>query len=313
LCTRLGVAAPRERDDEPLLEAPYRTTYADVADDEAARQTFERPPRLDGECLPANVDSNPPVLELARARAAELRGRRRVLTRDQLAAALGPFPAPEPIGTAVENRVRAQDEYVERLSFTSEGGVRLDAVLLLPDSWTDEAPPVVVVLDDGGKSAALASPEVAAARGSGCAVLAPDLRGTGESACSEWETATAALMLDRDLLAQRVWDVRRCVEVLWRRAVVGQQIDRGRIVLWGRGAFALPALAAAAVDERVAAVGTSGFGDSLEELLVAYPTATPMLYRYRLLESVDLADLEQHIAPRPIVRDDFATVLEMLG
>jgi cephalosporin-C deacetylase-like acetyl esterase len=314
LCRRLGAAPPpRERVDEPLLEAPYRTTYVDVGDDPKARQDFGRHGRVEGECLAENVDSNLPLLDLARTRAAGLRACRRLTTRTNLLHALGLFPEPEPIGTVIENRVQIDGGYAERLSFSSEAGVRLDAVLLLPDVWSDAASPVVVLLDEAGKSSALDSPEAVAARTAGCALLAPDLRGTGESACAEWETATAAFMLDRDLLNQRVWDARRSVEVVWRRAVVGQQVDRGRITLWGRGSFALVALVAAALDERIAGAGTNGFVDSLEALLTVRPEETPMLYRYRLLELVDVADLETLIRPRPIVHDDVGALLEVLA
>jgi cephalosporin-C deacetylase-like acetyl esterase len=314
LCRRLGAAPPRrERIDEPLLQAPYRTTYIDVADDPAARQDFGRDGRVDGECLAENVDSNLPLLEIARTRAAALRACRRPATRADLLHALGPFPEPEPIGTIIENRVQIAGGYAERLSFTSEKGARLDAVLILPDVWSDAAPPVVVLLDEAGKSLALDSPEAAAARACGFAVLAPDLRGTGESACAEWETATAAFMLDRDLLNLRIWDARRSVETLWRRAVVGQQVDRGRIVLWGRGPFGFVALAAAAFDARVAAAGTSGFVGSLEALLTVLPEETPMLYRYRLLELIDVVDLEALVRPRPVLRDDIGSLLETLA
>ncbi len=314
LCERLGgQATPHERVDEPLLQPPYATTYLDVADDPAARQVFRRPPRLEGECLATNVDSNLPMLELARRRVAALRGTRPSFKRDALESILGPFPEHQPLDTSVEMRIRLHDGYGERLSFTSEALVRLDAVLLLPDSWADDAPPVLIVFDPAGKAAALHSPEVEAARGQGWAVLAPDVRGTGESACAEWETATAAFMLDRDLLTQRVWDARRCVEVLWRRAVVGQQIDRGRIALWGRGTFGMLALAAAALDDRVAAAGCSAFPASLEDLLVVVPEQTPMLYRYRLLEALDIEHLELCIRPRPIVRDDVGALLEALS
>jgi len=312
LCRRLAGRAPLpERADERLLDAPYATTYADVADDAAARQDFHPTARLEGECLDSNVDSNGPLLEVVRGRAEHLGHARGRPTREDLLRLLGPFPPPIPIGTTVENRVRAHG-YAERLSFTSEDGVVLDAVLLLPESWGDDAPPVVVLLDEGGKEAALRAPEAAVARAAGCALLAPDLRGTGESACAEWGTATAAFMLDRDLLNQRVWDARRAVEAVWRRAVVGQQLDRGRIVLWGRGAFGLVALAAAALDERVAGAGTSSFVRSLEELLAPVPEETPMLYAYRLLELLDIPDVEALIGPRPVGRDDLGPLLRAL-
>jgi cephalosporin-C deacetylase-like acetyl esterase len=313
LCRRLAAGpSPREREDEPLLAAPYETTYSDIGDDPAARQAFSRGPRLDGECLADNVDSNRPVLELALTRASVLRSARGRPSREELRRCLGPFPEPQPVATRVENRVRIESGYAERHSFASEGGLRLDAVLLLPATWDDPAPPVVVVLDPDGKASALESPEAAAARAADAAVFAPDLRGTGESACAEWETATAAFMLDRDLLNQRVWDVLQAVESIWRRAVVGQQLDRGRIVVWGRGAFGLVALAAAALDERIAAAGTTGFVESLEGLLSPTPEQTPMLYRYRLLELLDVADLEMLIGPRPVGRSDLGALLEAL-
>ncbi len=303
LTRRLGGELVPEREDEPLLAAPYETTHADDLD-EGRPQTFVRPrARLEGECVDEQLDSNGPLVELARARAARLRGARPRATRETLAKALGPFPGPGPIGTIVENRIAIEGGFAERLSFASEEGVRIDAVLLLPGGFSDEAPPVVVLLDEGGKAEALASPEAERARALGCAVLGPDLRGTGESACAEFETATAAFMLDRDLLNQRVWDVLRAVECVWRRAVLGQQVDRGRIVVWGRGAFGLLALLAAALDERIAGAGTSAFASSLEELLVFDPPHTPMLYRYRLLERLDLADLVALAAPRPVLAD----------
>jgi cephalosporin-C deacetylase-like acetyl esterase len=303
---------PPERDDEPLLEAPYGTTYVDLGDDPRARQDFSRSARLEGECLDANVDSNQPLLVLASSRARELRNARGDVTRSSILAALGPFPEAGPIRSRVENRIRLKDEYAERVSFESEEGIRVDAAFLVPAGWSDDAPPVVVFLDEGGKAGALRSADADVARESGCALLAPDMRGTGESACAEWETATTAFMLDRDLLSQRIWDARRAVEWVWRRAVIGEQVDRGRIVLWGTGSFGLVALAAAALDERVAAAGAQRLVGSLEELLVTIPETTPMAYRYRLLERLDLADLEALIRPRPTARDDLRALLRVL-
>lgn len=314
LCARLGVPTPpSEQADEPLLDAPYATTYLDVADDDAARQDFTRAQRVEGECLDANVDSNEPLLEVARSRAVALRERRVPPTLERLERAVGPFPEAEPARAIVLKRLRVSDGYAERVEIASEAGVTLDAFLLLPGSWSDEAAPVVVMLDEHGKQAALDSPEAALARDAGCAVLAVDLRGTGESACAEWEQATTCFMLDRDLLNQRVWDARRVVEALRNRAYAGQQIDRGRIALWGRGSFGLVALIAAALDRRVAGAGAGGTVRSLEELLVPLPDETPMLYRYGLLELLDVADVEELIRPRPVVRDDLAALIGSLA
>jgi cephalosporin-C deacetylase-like acetyl esterase len=303
---------PPERPDETLLEAPYGTTYIDLGDDAATRQDFSRPARLEGECLDESVDSNGPLLALAASRAVGLRRVRESAAKEMLRDVLGPLPEPGPIRSRVENRIRLDDEHAERVSFESEDGIRLDAVFLLPATWTDEPPRVVVLLDEGGKAAALDSADAEVARSSGCALLAPDLRGTGESACAEWETATTAFMLDRDLLAQRIWDARRAVEWVWRRAVVGQQVDRGRIVLWGGDAFGLVALAAAALDERVAAAGARGLVRSLEDLIVAIPETSPMAYPYRLLERLDVGDVEALVRPRPTARDDLGELLRII-
>ena len=318
LARRLGAGpVPEEAADERLLEAPYETTYGDDVSG-GRRQTFLRAPvRLEGECADAQLDSNGPLVTLARARAARLRTFRPAVTRATVEEALGPFPEPEPIATFVHDRIAVPAGVAERISFLSEGETRLDAVLLLPATFADDAPPVVVLLDEGGKAEALGSPEAERARALGCALFAPDVRGTGESACAEFETVTAAWMVDRDALNQRVWDVLRSVECVRRRAVVGQQVDRGRIAVWGRGAFGLLALLAAALDETIAGAGASGFVSSLEELLVVDPPWTPMLYRYRLLERLDVDDLAALVAPRPAlisgVDDALAELVERLG
>jgi hypothetical protein len=121
-------------------------------------------------------------------------------------------------------------------------------------------------------------------------------------------------MLDRDLLAQRVFDARRAVEAIARRAVVGQQLDRGRIVVVGRGPMGLVALVAAAVDERIAGAASTGFVSTLEDLLVGVPETTPMAYPYRLLELADLDDLATLAVPRPVlIEGDVASLLGRLG
>ena len=131
-------------------------------------------------------------------------------------------------------------------------------------------------------------------------MLAPDLRGTGESAASEFELATAAWMLDRDLLSSRVDDLLATVQWLSERYSTGQQIDKRRIAVWGSGAFGLVALLAAVLDERIAGGAGGPFAESLEELLVESPTITPMAYPFAALELFDLADLVRLATPRPL-------------
>jgi cephalosporin-C deacetylase-like acetyl esterase len=295
LLTRLGMEAAPEREVE-LLDAPFEITH-EVARAQRPVQRREGASTA-GACLAEPVDSNTPVVEIARRLAAELRLRRAPLSVAALADALGPFPARGDLRPTVTNHLNVPGGFAQRLAVVSEPGIALDALVLLPEEWSDAFPGVFVMLDEGGKAQALATPEVACARASGWAVVLPDLRGTGESAVSEFEAATAAWMLDRDLLNQRVFDVLRVVDYLSERYSSSQQIDKGRIVVWGGEAFGLVALLAAALDARIAGAGATGLG-SLEELLRESSTVTPMAYRHGLLERLDLGDLVQLIRPRP--------------
>ncbi|MDX6562097.1 MAG: hypothetical protein QOD65_1911 [Gaiellales bacterium] len=300
------------------LEAPYAVTH-DVARAEVAlAQTHVRDPRrLPGESLAANADTNRALVRLARERAAQLR-RGREPSQAGLRAHFGRPVAPAGVRAAVTNHVALADGFGQRLTLDVAAGVTLDAVLLLPAGWGDAAPGVLVALDERGKAYALASPGVASARRLGWAVLAPDLRGTGESAAGEFELATAAWMLDRDLLATRIDDALAAVQWLSERYSTGQQIAARRIALWGSGAFGLVALLAATLDERIAGAASGPFAESLEALLVESPAITPMAFPFAALETFDLADLVRLCRPRPLhvagpASDPAAVVDALLG
>ena len=237
-------------------------------------------------------------MTLARELATQARTRRAALTRERLQDVIGPFPERVPLRPYVSNHIVLAGASAQRLTFESEPGITLDALLILADNWSENLTPVLVVLDEGGKTQALSSREAETARMLGWGVFLPDLRGTGESAASEFEQASAAWMLDRDLLNQRVWDTLRAVDHLSERYSSSQQIDKSRLAVWGVGAFGLVALVAAALDPRIAACGATDLA-SLESLLVPDSTVTPMAYRHALLEHLDVSDLVQLIGPRP--------------
>jgi hypothetical protein len=253
-----------------------------------------------GYCLPEAVDTNGPVVTLARALVARAETRRSPLTRERLQEVIGPFPDRIALRPSVTNHIVLAGASAQRLTLESEPGITLDALLVLPDDWSDDLTPVLVVLDEGGKAQALTSPEAETARMLGWGLFLPDLRGTGESAASEFEQASAAWMLDRDLLNQRVWDTLRAIDHLSERYSSSQQIDKSRLGVWGVGAFGLVALVAAALDPRIVACGATHLA-SLDSLLVRDSTVTPMAYRHALLEHLDVTDLVQLIEPRPAV------------
>lgn len=296
LVARLGGQGQHPEREElpfsPQWEVPHHCATAE-------HPQSTRPIPSSGTCLLKPVDSNLPLVNAARERARALRRSRHPLSSSSLGAAIGPFPDRSPLNARVTNHIPLPTGPAQRLEVQVEPGIDLDALFLLPDSWSDDLPPVLMVLDEGGKAQALTSAVVEHARRRECAVLLPDLRGTGESAASEFEVSTAAWMLDRDLLNQRVWDVLRLVDFLSERYSSAQQIDKGRIFVWGSNSFALIALLAAALDKRIAGACAEG-PDSLEELLTLNSNVTPMVYHYRLLEVLDLHELKKFAVPRPV-------------
>jgi dienelactone hydrolase len=274
----------------PQWEVPHNRSSAELPQSAG-------PVDSTGTCLPQPIDSNGPVVELAKRRADLLRKQRSPVTADGVGRALGPFPERTPLAARVTNHISFPDSHAQRLTLSTEPGITLDAVFTLPLNWSDHLAPVLIVLDEGGKGEAAKLDEVRHAQREGWAVLLPDLRGTGESATSEFEMATAAWMLDRDLLNQRVWDTIRCVDFLSDRYSSAQQIDKGRIAVWGTGALGLVALLAAAMDRRVAGVVARDL-QTLEELMSSERPISPMLFRHNLLESFDLPELADYISPR---------------
>ena len=300
LASAFGLPAPGVEAPLALLQSPYAVTHDVARAEEWLAQTHVRDPaRLPGESLPANVDTNSVIVALARARAVRLR-RGRQPSLAQLRALLEPQVAPDGVRGVVTNHVVLGEGFGQRLALDVAAGVTLDAVFLLPSEWTDVTPGVLIALDERGKAGALASAGVASARARGWAVLAADVRGTGESAAGEFELATATWMLDRDLLASRVDDTLALVQWLSERYSTGQQINARRIAIWGPEAFGLIALLAAALDERVAGAAGGPFAQSLEELLVESPAITPMAFSFAALETFDLDDLARLGRPRQL-------------
>lgn len=264
----------------------------------AERPQSTHPVESGGTCLSGPVDTNGPLVAICRTEAIRLRQTRTPLSERTLHECIGKFPARAPLCTRVHNHVVLPEFEAQRLSFQPEAGITLDVMATLPRNWTDDIAPVFILLDEGGKQIAFDSPERRMATSRRWATVTPDLRGTGESAMSEFEVSTASWMIDRDMLNQRVWDVIRLVDVLSDRYSSSQQIDKSRIAVWGRGSFGLVALCAAAMDPRIAAAGTDD-ADSLESLLTVNSRRSPMLYHYKLLRTLDIDDLRAHIAPRP--------------
>jgi cephalosporin-C deacetylase-like acetyl esterase len=198
------------------------------------------------------------------------------------------------------NRVQRDDLIAERVIFESEPGIEVPGLFLMPNQW-ETLSPVVVYVDEWGKRAGLKNGLVNALLSAGYAVLAIDVRGWGESAASDFEAATNALMTDRPLFGQRLWDLLEAVHRLCVGGYVSGRIDRTRIGCLGRGSSGLLALYAAALDERIAAAVLWQSPLSYRTLIQERPDFPPSVFLFDVLRHFDLPDLMAAVAPRALL------------
>jgi cephalosporin-C deacetylase-like acetyl esterase len=242
------------------------------------------------------LDQEPPV-----AAAELIQQRGNVLER--VRNLLGPFPDRTLVKDRIFNQTLYGGLFAERVLFESEPGISVPAMFLAPEDWKEYVP-VVIYVDEWGKSAGLNNGMIDALLEAQLAVLAVDVRGVGETAATDFEATTNALMTDRPLFGQRVYDVLRAVDCLWRRIYCTVQIDKGRIACMGRGAGGLLALYAAVLDERVAATVAWEAPPSYRPLIVEKPGFPPSTYLFDVLGHFDLPHLMAALAPRPLLLAD---------
>lgn len=275
--------------------APQWPNSHEVATAEHPQQFRSLPSK--GTCFEFPIDVNESLIDFSKSLLLEIENIRPVLSLERLREVLGPIPKPLSKRVQVVQHRSEDNWYLQTLRIQSELEVEIEAQFALPKNWTDDFCGVFVALHEDGAQSALNSAEAQKALDMGYAVLAPDLRGTGRTACSEFEVATASWMIDRDLLNQRVTDGIACIEYLSTRYSTGQQIDKGNIVVWGQEEYGLLGLIITALDHRVNRCGSSGIA-SFRELIVLNSEISPMFYKRDLLRSLDVQDLVNIISPR---------------
>lgn len=308
-----------EHDPLPMPYHPALTHVAppDPADLPILRRRGSFPTASPGLCFPegAGPPPGPAITALARQMAESLPpdqnlpadaddwGQQHLDLVDRVRAVLGPFPDRTPVPDRIFNQVLYKGLFAERVVFESEPGIEIPATFLTPAEWKAYVPAIVYV-DEWGKAAGLSNGIIEALLEAQFAVLAIDVRGVGETVASDFEATTNALMTDRPLFGQRVWDVLRAVDCLWRRLYIGVQIDKGRIGCIGRGAGGLLALYAAALDERLAATVIWEAPASYKSLIVERPGFPASVYLFDVLNHFDLPHLMAAVAPRPLLLAD---------
>jgi hypothetical protein len=222
---------------------------------------------------------------------------------------------------------------VEALALESEDGTLIPLLLLKPGPDQKADFPVVVALAEGGKSRFLKNraPQLSRLLRKGFAVCALDVRGTGETASSQYtqgdEPAVSLAELGESLLGGRLKDVRTVLNFLRGRP----DFDGERISLWGDSFtpvnekpiwvdellsrpvspqiqhIASPlgahlALLTALFDPGINAVAVRGGLISYLSLLESnYTYVPPGIVVSRFLEVGDIADIAAALSPLPLL------------
>ena len=194
---------------------------------------------------------------------------------------------------------------VEKLVYESEPGISVPALLFIGNTG-GASRPAVLLTDGDGKTAAVAEAEELAA--AGFIVLAPDLRGFGETKPNfdhdyfsrnfgDYEHATTALLIGKTMPGMRALDAVCGIDLLAARS----DVDKNRIGVVGRGAAAVAILFAALLEERISRV-------ALDRMLVSYNlVATERIHQGlsdqivpSVLKYFDLPDVIASLAPRRV-------------
>jgi cephalosporin-C deacetylase-like acetyl esterase len=212
---------------------------------------------------------------------------------------LGPFPRRPAYTPGIVNTLTVGRFRVECIRYESELGITIPAVLYLNLDW-HAFQPVLIYTDYRGKRAPLLDGTVEKLLNLGYAVFTFDLRGTGATAATEFENATDSFMLDRDLFAQRVWDVLQAFNYVAAYSVIGVQIDKHRIACIGRGIGGLLALYASAFDQRIAAVACIDAPVSYQEMIQEHAAYPASAYLFDVLNHFEIEQVASMTAPRPL-------------
>lgn len=227
-----------------------------------------------------------------------------VLKRTELRAdVFGGFPKP-PKPTAQLGKSETV-EGVTTTAFVLHPEPNLPLPVLVRSKGQAQGQPQCVLLHLDGKAVALQHALATTLVQRGWAVVAPDLRATGETRRARDEvrgapdhtSAEHALWVGRPLLGQWVFDVHCLLDWLAARPDAGQS----RVAVVGLGQAGVVALCAAALDERIATAATVEAPISYMTDL-PYPASTRMgLLAPGILRVGDIPQLAALVAPRRLV------------
>lgn len=196
---------------------------------------------------------------------------------------------------------------VEKLTYESEPGISVPALLFVPQTGTARKRSVILV-NPRGKAASAKEAEALATDGN--IVLVPELRGFGETQpiserrettirnSGDYGDSMTALLVGKTMIGMRALDVVRGLDVLVGRS----EVDPSSITVAGSGVAAMPVLYAALFDSRISRVALAGMLTSYDAVVSErisrgiVEEVVPSVLRY-----FDTPDVVAAIAPRHVL------------
>ena len=235
--------------------------------------------------------------------------------RRQFIRLLGGFPSKGPLNAAVVRREEQDDRIVEWVSYESEPGDVVPAILLIPKHRTPPLPAVLCHHQHAGQYE-LGKSEVVGWAGNpqqayaaelcarGYITLAPDTIGFEERAHprlggQEYERFLAHELLLKGLTLQgkMIWDVMRAVDYLESR----EEVDPKRIGMVGHSLGAMETWFSMSVEPRIAAGAASCGTTTYAAVLGAEWYHNYGFYVPGVLKWGDIPEIISMIAPRPFL------------
>ena len=218
---------------------------------------------------------------------------------------------------------KSRGESFTRTDFTfeSEPGYEVSAAFLCPDNMQQPLPVVICLQGHStGMHISLGEPHyerdaksiaggrdiaLQAIRNGYCAVaieqryMGTSGHGeTGQPSCQTHNESTAALMLGRTAVGERVWDVSRLIDILCLH--FADVIDSTRIACMGNSSGGTTTYYAACMDERIhlaiPSCSVASYDQSIMAIYHCPCNFVPNIRRY-----FDMGDLGGLIAPRPVI------------
>jgi cephalosporin-C deacetylase-like acetyl esterase len=229
--------------------------------------------------------------------------RSRALAADRLdigSAGTSPVPQCSSVGEVARPGYR-----IEKIILDTEKGIHVPALVFVPLSGRERYPATLYLNSEGKSADASDEGEVTALVRLGNIVVAPDLRGWGESANrirpgphnGTYQTAMRALLVGKTMLGMQVTDLLATYEYAASRS----DVNPAGISVFGKGNGGVAGLFAAALEPRISKTVCEG-------CLLSYLAMARAKYHHNLVELVlpgvlrdfDLPDVAASIAPRTL-------------